>query len=120
MRDCRAETSLSVVLSALTGEIGSRLDVEVEVEYYEAVADYAGLHKPAAGIGHQQPLQGWIWSGYSNGKGWPTPRCSGQADDGQHCGNDAMTDVLVAVAERALTTPSIRHCSFRLCHLDLI
>lgn len=92
-RNCHHTEFSIVVLSALTGEVGSRLDVEGEVEYNEAVADYAGLHKSPAGSG-QQPLQGWIWSGYSNGKVWPTPLCFDQADDGQHCRNKALTDVM--------------------------
>lgn len=53
------------------GEIGSHLGNDQEVQYYDAVAAYAGLKAGDAAAGAQpgQHLSGWIWSGYSNGEG---------------------------------------------------
>lgn len=59
--------TLPLLCHSAAGEIGSRLDAAAEVEYYNAVADYANLRHDASTGSEQQPLQGWIWAGYSNG-----------------------------------------------------
>lgn len=43
-----------------SGEIGSQLDSDEEVQYYAAVVDYV----VQAGGGPSQHLSGWIWGSY--------------------------------------------------------
>lgn len=61
------EQLIAAPLCADAGEMGSRLDTDDELSYYDAIAQYTQL-----GDGRDSTLSGWIWWAYnanSNGKG---------------------------------------------------